>query len=211
MAGTYFGVCGQGLHRPGDQLAVRVALSPLVAIREALRHVPELDRVVAQVVVQVDQPGVDRPLRLQHLQAVEAVGCRRSGLLHRDDRASADIDDAVVERPAWSRSSSRPARPERTSGRRADRPERARTRSVRAALWRLPDQRVPVVRTRPIDAVVMARMALPAGGVVAEERRHAEREVAPGNRRRSRTLGTTCRNSRRVRRRRGQGRRSPAT
>ena len=85
------------LHRARDQLAVRVALGPLVAVRVPLGDVPELERVVAQVIVEVDQPRVDRPVRVGDDDVLEP-GRRRGGcLLHRSDRSALDVDDALVD------------------------------------------------------------------------------------------------------------------
>ena len=71
------GCVREHLHRAGDQLAVGVALRPLVAVVVLLRDVPELQRVVAEVVVQVDQARVDRPMRVERLHALEAGGLGR--------------------------------------------------------------------------------------------------------------------------------------
>ena len=48
------------LHRPADQAAVVRSGRPLAAVAERPRHLPELQAVVAQVVVQLDQARVDR-------------------------------------------------------------------------------------------------------------------------------------------------------
>ena len=168
------------LHRAGDELPVRVALGPLVAVRVQLRHVPELERVVAQVVVEVDQARVDRALGLENLDALEPGRRIHGRLLHRDDRAGAHVDDSVRRRPSRGRPWSRRGRRARTSGRRAGRPG---CRGTRSTVRRVPDQRVAVVGGRTGHRVVVPRMALPAGGVVAEEVGHAERQVAPRDRR----------------------------
>ena len=85
------------LHRARDQLAVRVALGPLVAVRVLLGHVPELERVVAQVVVEVDQAGVDRPLRVDDRDFLEPGGRRVGRLLNGRDRPALHVDRAVVD------------------------------------------------------------------------------------------------------------------
>ena len=85
------------LHRAGDELPVRVALGPLVAVRVQLRHVPELERVVAQVVVEVDQARVDRALGLEDLDALELGRRIHVRLLHSGDRALAHVDDSVLD------------------------------------------------------------------------------------------------------------------
>ena len=49
-------------HRAADRLAVRLDARPLAAVLVDLERRPERQRVVAQVVVELDQPGVDRAL-----------------------------------------------------------------------------------------------------------------------------------------------------
>ena len=85
------------LHRARDQPAIRVALGPLVAVRVPLGDVPELQRVVAQVVVEVDQAGVDRPLRVDDRDFLEPGGRRIGRLLDGRDRPALHVDRAVVD------------------------------------------------------------------------------------------------------------------
>ena len=84
------------VHRPADQATIVRMSSPLVAIGVALRHVPKLQCVVAEVVVQVDQAGVERALGVDYTDLRES---RRRGLargLHRDDPVVLEVDDAGV-------------------------------------------------------------------------------------------------------------------
>jgi hypothetical protein len=83
-------------HGAADQRPVVLVVRPLAAVLETLRNRrPQRQSVIAQVVVQLDQPGEQRPAGLDYLHAPEA---RRGGLrsfLDRDDAALVDVHDPV--------------------------------------------------------------------------------------------------------------------
>ena len=62
-------------HRTADELAVVGVVRPLAAVLEQLRHrAPQRQRVVAEVVVQLDQAGEERAAGLDRRHILEAGG-----------------------------------------------------------------------------------------------------------------------------------------
>src|SRR5215210_4836649 len=84
-----FEVVDKGLHkaggvaqhrnRPANELPVVGMTAPLVAVGVEPGHPPERERVVAQVVVQVDKARVDRTPGTYHGRLLEARGRGRTG------------------------------------------------------------------------------------------------------------------------------------
>ena len=87
-------------HRAADRLAVGLDAGPLAAVLVDLERRPERQRVVAQVVVELDQPGVDRALGGDARRAIEAGGRGRSVVLDADDPVVGDVQGTRgVDRP----------------------------------------------------------------------------------------------------------------
>ena len=84
-----------GAHRAGHRRLVGFGVLPLVAIVEVLRHAPERQDIVAEVIMQLDQTGIDGAAGRDRLDGVEA---RRSRLSLGDDRRDAIVLDE--DRPA---------------------------------------------------------------------------------------------------------------
>ncbi len=86
---------GERLHRRRDLGVVFGMAAPLPAVAELLRHLPQRQHVVGQVVVQIDQAGKYRAAGVRHRRVAEARGRRRVRLLHRDDVAVLRVDAAA--------------------------------------------------------------------------------------------------------------------
>ena len=91
------GVGADELHRAADQrpvLRVRSA-APLVAVGVLLGHLPQLQGVVGEMVVQLDQSRERGAAETHRGDVLEAVRRRRSGVLHGGDPARVDVDGAA--------------------------------------------------------------------------------------------------------------------
>ena len=101
------------LHRRGDELVIRGCVAPLVPVRVPLRDAPQRQRVVREVVVELDQAREHGAAGLERDDAGETVGGsvgalgdrgdRRIGdpyhAVHHDRRARVHRHDAPAERP----------------------------------------------------------------------------------------------------------------
>ena len=93
--GQKVGRLADGLHRGGDQLVVRGRVTPGVAVRVRLWNLPKRQRVVRDVVVELDQAGEHRSAGLERHDAGEPFGVGVAALGDRRDRGVRDPDRAV--------------------------------------------------------------------------------------------------------------------
>ena len=117
------GVEPQHRHRPADERTVVLVVGPLAAMLEAFRHRrPERKRVVAEMVVQLDQPREDGSARLHHGDAGEPCRGWFRAILNGDDRTFLDIHDGLFSnRERVVHRDDAPGEGERWAGQRIDR------------------------------------------------------------------------------------------
>jgi len=126
------------LGRVSDLRLVAAVVGPLVAGRVGLGVLPrrpERERVVGDVVVEIDEAGVDRPGRLDAAGSVEAF---RRWIAHRldgvDQLVGADVERAVLDHGSLLVHRDEAAVDHERGGHR-----------LAGGLWGVPDQRVTVV------------------------------------------------------------------
>src|SRR5262249_37918708 len=152
-----------------ERTVLLVALAaPLVAVAVLLGHLPEAERVVGEVVVQLDQPRIERPAGGDALDVLEAGG--RSGVagLRGDDAALLEEDGALREHAVLRvHGDDAPRQGQARAGQRIDDAGHARAQgmtpagTVMAMLARLLCALSPTRRAQPSSAYIQA--GVPAG------------------------------------------------
>lgn len=84
-------------HRPRHMRLVIGIVLPLPAIGEFLRHAPKLERVVTEMIVQLDQAREDDPCGVHRCCVGKSGGWRRGSIRYRRDRVTVDIDRTIRE------------------------------------------------------------------------------------------------------------------
>ena len=81
---------------PRDETLILGCAAPLSAVGEQPRHVPQAQRVVGEVVVELDEAGKDRPPDIDGARRLEAGRRRLRRVVHGDDAALIDVDRAAT-------------------------------------------------------------------------------------------------------------------